>query len=128
MRYAAPIFAAALAAAGAAGPAAAQALTPDQADVRCLMVMQFVARDPKNAEQGARGATFYLGRLSARGAIARLEAIIKAEAPKLSPQQAQAELTRCGGEINARGQDLQAMNQRLAAAARPPAATTPAKN
>jgi hypothetical protein len=122
MRYAVPILAAALALAGAGGPAAAQALSADQSDVRCLMVMQFVARDPKNAEQGGRGATYYLGRLSARGPIARIEAIIKAEAPKISPQQAQTELTRCGGEINARGKELQAVNQRLTAAARPPAA------
>jgi len=124
---AAPILAGLIALTGAAGPASAQALTPDQADVRCLMVMQFITRDPKNADQGSKGVLFYLGRLSARGATARIEAVIKTEAPKMQAQQAQAELTRCGGEINARGQELQAVNQRLAAAARPPAAAAPAK-
>lgn len=118
MRYAALILAAGLA---LAGPVAAQPLTADQADVRCLMVMQVVARDPKNADQGAKGALFYLGRLSARGSTARIEAIIRTEAPKMPAQQAQVELTRCGAELNAKGKELQAVNQRLAATARPAA-------
>lgn len=122
---AAPLLAGVIALAGAVGPAAAQALSPDQSDVRCLMVMQVVARDPKNADQGAKGALFYLGRLSARGPTARIEGIIRAEAPKMPTQQAQVELVRCGNELNARGKELQAVNQRLAASARP--AAPPAK-
>ena len=121
---AAPIFAGIVALTGA--PAMAQALTPDQADVRCLMVMQVVARDPKNADQGAKGALFYLGCLSARGGTARIEAIIRAEAPKMPTQQAQVELARCGNELNAKGKELQAVNQRLAASVRPAAAPPPA--
>lgn len=124
---AAPLLAGVLALAGAAGPANAQALSADQSDVRCLMVMQVVARDPKNADQGAKGALFYLGRLSARGPTARIEGIIRAEAPKMPTQQAQVELVRCGNELNARGKELQAVNQRLAASARPPAAAAPPK-
>lgn len=105
---------------GGVGPAAAQApLTADQADVRCLMVMQVVARDPKVKEQGAKGVIFYTGRLSGRGAVSRIEAIVKAEAAKMSPQQAKIELQRCSKDINARGQELNAVNQRLAASARP---------
>lgn len=125
MRNAASILAVGLAFAALGGPAAAQALSADQADVRCLMVMQAVARDPKNADQATKGALFYLGRLSARGATARIEAIMRAEAPKMPAQQAQVELNRCGNELNARGQELQAVNQRLSASARPAAA--PAK-
>ena len=108
---------------GGVGPAAAQApLTADQADVRCLMVMQVVARDPKVKEQGAKGVIFYTGRLSGRGTVSRIEAIVKAEAAKMSPQQAKIELQRCSNDINARGQELNAVNQRLAASARPAAA------
>ena len=130
MPKAAPILAAATLAGAIAltgAPAMAQALTPDQADVRCLMVMQVVARDPKNADQGAKGALFYLGRLTARGPIARIEAIIRAEAPKMPSQQAQVELARCGNELNAKGKELQVVNQRLAASVKPAAAPPPAK-
>jgi len=128
MRYAAPILAAAIALTGV-GPAMAQALTPDQADARCLMVLQFISRDPKQQDQAAKGILFYLGRLSARGPTARIEGLMRSEAPKLQAQVAQAELTRCSGELNARGKELQAVNQRLAASARPAAApaVAPAK-
>ena len=124
---AAPFLAGVVALTGAVGPASAQALTADQADVRCLMVMQFITRDPKNADQGAKGVLYYMGRLSARGPVARIEGIIRAEAPKMPAQQAQVELTRCGGELNTRGKELQAVNQRLAATAKPAAAPPPKK-
>ena len=105
---------------GGVGPAVAQApLTADQADVRCLMVMQVVARDPKVKEQGTKGVIFYTGRLSGRGPVARIEAIVKAEAARMSPQLAKTELQRCSNDLNARGQELNAVNQRLAASARP---------
>lgn len=126
MRHVAMILAAAAALAGAT-PAAAQGASADSADVRCLMVLQFVGRDPKQAEQAARGVYFYLGRLSSRGATARIEGLIKAEAAKLPPQQAQAELARCGGELNNRTRELQAVNQRLAAQLGPAKGAAPAK-
>jgi hypothetical protein len=128
MRPAALILALAATLAGGVGSATAQTMTPDQSDARCLMVLQVVSRDPKQAEQAARGIYFYLGKLSSRGPTARVEALLKAEAPKLQPQQAQAELARCGTELNGRTTELQAINQRLSAqfkAAAPPAA--PAK-
>ena len=121
MRAAALTLALAASLAGGVGSAAAQALTPDQSDVRCLMVLQVVGRDPKQAEQAARGIYFYLGRISSRGPTARLEGLLKAEAPKLAPQQAQTELARCGTELNNRTKELQAVNQRLAAQFAPPA-------
>lgn len=132
MRTVAMILAAATAATALsnATPAAAQALTPDAADTRCLMVLQVVGRDPKQAEQAAKGVYYYLGRISARGATARIEGLLKAEAPKMSPEQAQTELARCGGELNNRTKEFQAVNQRLAAQFAPPpgkAAAPPAK-
>lgn len=127
MRYAVMPVAAALAMSIAAPPAFAQAGgAADAADVRCLMVLQVVARDPKQAEQASKGMFYYLGRLTARGPTARLEGLMKAEAAKLPPQQAQAELQRCGNELSARTKEYQAVSQRLAAAARP-AAAAPAK-
>ena len=102
---------------GAAAPAMAQ--STDAADVRCLMVLQVVGNDPKQAEQAARGVYFYLGRLTSRGPVSRVEGLIKAEAAKLPPQQAQAELQRCGAELNNRTQELRTVNTRLAASAPP---------
>ena len=103
-------------------PATAQAPAPDTADVRCLLVLQVVGRDPKQSEQAAKAIYHYLGRLSSRGSITRIEPILKAEASKLTPQQAQAELGRCGGDLNARTKEFQAINQRLAAQFAAPAA------
>jgi hypothetical protein len=136
MRTAALILAAAAACAGVAAPAAAQAPSADQADTRCLMVLQFVARDPKQSDQAAKGIYYYLGRMGSRGPLARIEGLMKAEAPKMTPQQAQAELARCGTELNRRSQEFQAINQRLAAqfgppkgapAGKPPATAPPKK-
>jgi hypothetical protein len=124
MRLAAPILAVAVALTGA--PALAQPATPDQADVRCLMVLQFIARDPKQQDQAAKGMFYYLGRLSSRGAVARVEAIMKAEAPKMAAPQAQAELTRCSAELNSRTKEYQGVTQRLAASVRPAAPAAPA--
>ncbi|MBX3485578.1 hypothetical protein [Phenylobacterium sp.] len=120
MRRAALILAAAALCAPAA-PAAAQTAA-DSADVRCLMVLQVVGRDPKQAEQAAKGVFFYLGRLSARGPVSRLEPLLKGEAMKLTPAQGQTELTRCGAELNGRGGELQAVNRRLVASMAPRAA------
>ncbi|MDZ4373930.1 MAG: hypothetical protein U1C74_21250 [Phenylobacterium sp.] len=116
----APILAALAVLSAPAGPALAQS-AGDTADVRCLMVLQVVGNDPKQAEQAARGVYFYLGRLTARGPATRIEGLVRAEAARLPAQQAQAELKRCGAELNARTQEYQAVNKRLAASARPPA-------
>ena len=126
MRNAVLTLAAAVALTAVAPPALAQAPAgADQADTRCLLVLQLVARDPKQAEQASKGMFFYLGRLTARGATARLEGLMKAEAAKLPPQQAQAELQRCGNELTARTREYQEVNKRLAASVKP--ATPPAK-
>ena len=61
MQRTALILAAAAALCAPAAPAAAQSAA-DSADVRCLMVLQVVGRDPKQAEQAAKGIFFYLGR------------------------------------------------------------------
>lgn len=115
--------------AGMAGSAAAQS-AGDKADARCLMVLQAVARDPKQQDAAARGVFFFLGKIASRGAVARVEPIMLAEARAMTTQpQIQAELSRCGQELQARSKDFQTVNQALqakAAAARP-AAAPPAK-
>lgn len=107
---------------GFAPPALGQTAAADVADVRCLMVLQAVGNDPKQRDAAARGVYYYLGRLSARGAIARLEASMLAEGRKMNaPAAVQAELTRCGAELNQRTGELQAINQRLQKQFAPPA-------
>ena len=91
MRYAAPILAAAIALTGV-GPAMAQALTPDQADVRCLMVLQFISRDPKQQVQAARGILVCLGRLSSRGPTARIEAVMRRRRSFMHPSRGRSRL------------------------------------
>ncbi|MEW5684240.1 MAG: hypothetical protein AB1942_04915 [Pseudomonadota bacterium] len=115
MRNAVLTLAAAVALAGAAPSAMAQPVSADQQDARCLMVLQFIARDPNQSEQAAKGIYYYLGRLASRGPVARIETLMKAEAPKMQQQAAQAELARCGAELNNRTKEFQAVNQKLAA-------------
>ena len=115
------VLALAAALAAPAAPAFAQA-PDDRGDVRCLLVLQAIGRDPKQKENAGRGVYFYMGRLSARGALARTEPIMLAEAKALStPALLQAELTRCGAELTKRTAEMQAVNQRLAKLAQPPA-------
>ncbi len=123
-------FALALAAgamlAGLAPTAFAQAPASDAGDVRCLMVLQAVGNDPKQRDAAARGVYYYLGRLSARGPVARLEASMLAEGRKMNaPAAVQAELSRCGAELNQRTGELQAINQRLQKQFAPPAKGAP---
>jgi hypothetical protein len=109
-----------------AGSTPVSAQSPsDAADVRCLLVLQAIARDPKQQDQAARGLYFYLGKLAARGAQAKLEAVMVAEGSALNSQaKIQAELTRCGKELALQTNALRATNTRIAAklgAAQPPA-------
>lgn len=110
-----------------AAPAAAQALTADQSDARCLMVLQVIARDPKQTAQASKGIYYYLGRVAARGPVGRLEAVLKAEVTKMNQAQAKTEVARCGAELNSRSQEFQGVNNRLAAALGPKAPPPPAK-
>lgn len=131
MRHVALAFAAAAVLAGLAPPAFAQANAADVADVRCLLVLQAVGNDPKQREAAGRGVFYYIGKLSARGPIGRVEPLMVAEGKKMNaPQIVQGELSRCGGELSQKSSELQAVNQRLQKAFGPPAgapAATPAK-
>lgn len=128
MRHAALAIAAAAVLGGLATPALAQGAT-DVPDVRCLMVLQVIGRDPAQRDQATRGIFFYIGRLGARGSIARIEPIMIAESKKMNtPQILQAELGRCGAELNQRTGEVQALSQKLQKELAPAApATAPAK-
>jgi len=125
MRHAAlAIATAAAVVTGAASPAFAQAPAGETNDVRCLMVLQVIGRDPNQRDQAARGIFFYLGRLGARGPLSRIEPMMIAESKKMNtPQILQAELGRCGAELNQRGGELQALNQKLQKELGPPPGT-----
>jgi len=131
MRHVALACAAAAIVAGLAPPAFAQAPAADSADVRCLLVLQAVGNDPKQRDAAARGIYYYVGKLSARGPIARVEQTMVTEGKKMNAAAiVQAELSRCGGELTQKTGELQAVNQRLQKAFGPPrapAAPPPAK-
>jgi hypothetical protein len=94
----------------AALPAASNAQTAgDKSDARCLLVLNLAAaqstQNPQQRERASQGVYYYTGRLNAHGA--RIGALLIGEAKSItSPQQAQAELTRCGNELTARSAEL----------------------
>ncbi|MBW8814557.1 MAG: hypothetical protein JF588_14120 [Caulobacterales bacterium] len=124
---------AAQAAPTAANPTA-RASAAAAADGRCILVMNLLARDPKNRDAATRGTFYYLGRLAARSQTGDLTAILVASGKSLSGQaQLQSELKRCGGDLNASGgklgaafQQLQQMGPAAPAGPAPAAAPTPA--
>lgn len=82
-------------------PAPAQSAV-DRGDARCLLVSSLAAQNPAQREAAVRGQFHYAGRLIARGAGARMGALMIAEAKALkTPQQLQAELARCTAELTA---------------------------
>jgi hypothetical protein len=121
MRTALTLGLAALTLTGVAGPALAQASSQaDRADVRCMLVLELIGRDPKQQVQARSGVYYYLGKLNARGSIARLESVMLAEGKGMNTQAiVQGELARCGTELNQKTGEFQALNQKLAAQARP---------
>jgi hypothetical protein len=127
------LLAGAAQAAPAAPPPAARASAAAAADGRCILVMNVIARDPKNRDAASRGTFYYLGRVAGRGQIGQLDAILIASSKGLNNQAAlQAELKRCGAELNASGtrlaaafQEVQQMSQAQAPAPAAPGAPAP---
>ena len=92
----------------------------DRADARCILVLQIAARDPKQKDAASRGTFYFMGRLNARGADARMESILLAAGQEIKqPAQVQSELNRCGAELTKASSGLQASFQRLQQAIRP---------
>jgi hypothetical protein len=114
---------------GLAPPATAQTVG-DRADARCMLVMTLAARDPKNKEAAGEATFYYLGKLTGHGMSAKLAPIMLAEGKTITnAAQAQAELVRCGQEMNTRSGELRATMMQLqqaAQAANPAPAASPA--
>jgi hypothetical protein len=106
------------AAAAAAAPKAGSPTTAD--DVRCLLTMTVIGRDPQRQQAALIGVYFFAGRLAARAPGIDLPAAIKAEETKLPPQQLPAEAQRCGPMVEA------AMHSMQVAFAPPPGGRPPA--
>ena len=112
----------------AAGSARAQPKAPDAKDLQCL-VTTFIMADSKEdqiKQAGALGAFYYLGKIEGRSPGADLDKPIIELAGKLTAEDIKAYGERCGAELKAEGQSVQALGERLqkaatdAAAAKPP--------
>ena len=115
-------------AAPARKPAAAGAVSPVTADVRCLMTMIAFGQDKSRAQAGQIGAYFFSGRISARAPGFDLASAMKAQAPTLGPAQLQAELKRCGPMVAAASHSLQGAINSLRPPGSTPAAAPPPAN
>jgi hypothetical protein len=122
-----PLIAMALLA-GTASPATAQTAT-DRADGRCILVLTLAARNPAQKEAAGRGQFYYYGRFVSRSPAAKIGPILLGEAKVVvTPQQLQAELTRCGAELttaNAALRDGLKAVESAAQQAPPPGAVPP---
>jgi hypothetical protein len=112
----------------AVAPAAVAQTAVDKADARCILVLTVAAsQNEKIKDTAVRGTFFYLGRLSARGASAKLGPVMVAEAKTInSPQMANGELKRCITELDGRAGDLRAGMAQMQAAAKAERAAMPA--
>lgn len=107
--------------AGLAFPAAAQdaALT---ADLRCAVAAVSLAgasaNNPTLQQQATMAALYFIGKLDGHSPHLDLEAGLRTELAKMSPQDMAAEGKRCGAQLMSRGQALQAIGEHFKA---PPA-------
>ena len=103
----------------AAAPALAENLT--QNDVRCAIIAFNMAGsdNPNFRTQGVMGSLYYLGKLDGRTPGLDLEARVRAEVTKMTPEQSKIEGQRCAAELGQRSKALQEMGARLAASVKP---------
>lgn len=113
MRLRLPALALAALACAVSAPAHAQNAL-DRADARCILVLS-VIKDPKASEAAAQGTFYFLGRLAAHGMSPRLYDLLGSEAKALPSDRFQPELARCGQELTARSNELQATYKKLKA-------------
>jgi hypothetical protein len=115
--------------AGSASPAIAQTAT-DRADARCILVLTLAARNPAQKEAAGRGQFYYYGRFASRSPAAKLGPILLGEAKVVvTPQQLQAELSRCSAELTTANAALRDGLKEVEAAAQqaPPTGLVPPK-
>lgn len=105
-----------------AAPAAA--VTPEQADARCIAAFATMASSGKDPVQRAAqlGALYFYGKLIGRNPQLDLQTAMTAAAKAVGGNP-RPELTRCGGELEQSGRAMQAVGQAMGggpAAAAPP--------
>src|SRR5689334_11782755 len=99
MRFALIALAGLVTAGSIPAPATAQSAS-DRDDVRCIIVLTAVSRDPKQKDDAAKGTFYYLGRLDTRGLTPKLGQMIASELKGIpTAAQAQMELKRCATEL-----------------------------
>jgi hypothetical protein len=101
----------------ASGASAAELGATD--DLRCMAVGLALAgnANPEVKNAGTLASMYYLGRLDAHTPSVDLEAGLKQELMRMSPQDLKTEAARCGEELKARGKAVTEIGQRLQAAA-----------
>ncbi|THD58277.1 hypothetical protein [Phenylobacterium sp.] len=104
----------------AAGPAKVGSPTTTD-DIRCLLTMAVLGRDPQRQQAALIGVYFFAGRLAVRAPGMDLATAIKAEEAKMAPTELPAEAQRCGPMVEAAVHGLQAAFE-APAGAKPPAA------
>ena len=119
-----------------AGSAQAQAPAPAKTglagDVRCMLTMAALSGNKANQPQAGLGIFYFAGRIKAQNPSFDFGTDLKPVAAKMTQQDFQSELTRCGPMVVSVVQGLQAAQASLgpppsAAGATPPAAATPPK-
>lgn len=87
-------------------------------DARCLLAIgQLTGAEDETVQQaGQLGSQYYFGRLDGR-AVADLEALLKKAAATMKPEELDSTIQKCGATMQARGQALQAIGERMTAEA-----------
>jgi hypothetical protein len=89
-------------------------------DLRCMVVASILreSQEPGVRAAGTGAALFFFGRVDARLSDAELERRLAAEAATIRPEDHGQMMRACGAFMQARGQALIAVGQRIAARAR----------
>jgi hypothetical protein len=98
-------------------PARADDATQTSDDVRCLVVAFTLAnsQDAQSKEIGGAASAYYLGKLDGRTPDLDLEARLREEIPKVTPDNFMSQLQACGGPLKARFDQVKAIGDRLKA-------------
>ena len=103
-------FAAAMMIAGQAHAADDDA---NRSDVRCILGMMALMRNPQTQAAGGAGTLYFTGRIDARDAQYDLQSALKREMQHMTPQDYAFEARRCGGDLKTRNEALKAIGEAL---------------
>lgn len=95
-----------------ATPAGAQD-DPNRADVRCLLAMTALMRNPQTQAAGGAGTLYFTGKIDGRDVKFDLQGATKREFSRMDPMEYRREIQRCGEELKVRNEALKAMGEAL---------------